>query len=256
MNHIIQYSGGIGSYIAALRTIEQHGTDNVICLFADVKMEDEDLYRFLEDTKVDLGCRLVTIEDGRNPWEVFRAQRYIGNSWSDPCSKILKRQLLKRWIKANCDLKNDVIVYGIDWTEQHRIEGLVQRSPWQCSFPLNEPPYLSKSDMLDICRGRGIEPPRLYSLGFPHNNCGGACVKAGMAQWALLLKTFPERYAWHEAQEQVTREAIGKDVSILKSKKQPMTLTQFRERVANGDYDRYEWGGCGCAIDQEINHGN
>ncbi len=35
----------------------------------------------------------------------------------------------------------------------------------------------------DFAKNFGIEPPRLYKMGFKHNNCGGACVKAGISQW-------------------------------------------------------------------------
>ena len=247
--YIVQYSGGISSYWAARRAVEKHGVDNVTLLFADVLMEDEDLYRFLADTIADLKCRYVRIADGRDPWQVFKDARFIGNSGIDPCSKILKRQLLKRWIKTHCDLNTDVIVYGLDWTEGSRIEKLQTRAEWQCWFPLTEPPYLFKDDMLRMCRERGIEPPRLYYMGFAHNNCGGACVKAGQAQWALLYKAMPERYAYHERKEQEMREYLQADVSILKSKKKPLTLAALRERVQANDYDMFDWGGCGCAID-------
>ena len=28
----------------------------------------------------------------------------------------------------------------------------------------------------------------------------------------------------------------------------PMTLAAFRERIETGDYDKHEWGGCGCGV--------
>lgn len=251
--YIVQYSGGITSYWAARRAVEKHGVDNVLLLFADVKIEDPDTYRFICDTLADLKCNYRRVADGRHPYEVFRDERFLGNSRVDPCSKILKRQLLARWITRHCDIENDVVVYGLDWTECDRLTGVEKRSPWKCWFPLTEPPYLLKTDMLRMCRDRGIEPPKMYAMGFEHNNCCGGCVKAGQAQWALLYKTMPERYAWHEEQERLTREHIGKPVTILKRTENkvaiPMTLTEFRERVQANDYDMFDWGGCGCAID-------
>jgi hypothetical protein len=88
-------------------------------------------------------------------------------------------------------------------------------------------------------------------MGFPHNNCGGFCVRAGQAHFALLLRTLPERYAFHEEQEEKLRTYLGKDVAILRDRRngktRPMTLREFRERlIANGQYDPNEWGGCGC----------
>ena len=54
--------------------------------------------------------------------------------------------------------------------------------------------------------GEGLQLPRLYSMGFAHNNCGGFRIKAGRASFANLLRRMPERYARHEQQEWETRE--------------------------------------------------
>ncbi len=45
--HIAQFSGGAGSWGAAKRVVQLHGTDNLILLFADTLIEDQDTYRFL-----------------------------------------------------------------------------------------------------------------------------------------------------------------------------------------------------------------
>ena len=105
--------------------------------------------------------------------------------------------------------------------------------------------------MLDAMRADGIEPPRLYAMGFPHNNCGGFCVKAGQAHFRLLLEKMPERYAYHEAQEEALRRHLEKDIAVLRDRSggetRPLTMRAFRERIQGGDdYDRYDWGGCGC----------
>ena len=31
-------------------------------------------------------------------------------------------------------------------------------------------------------------------MGFPHNNCGGRCVKQGVKEWHRLRNEFPERF--------------------------------------------------------------
>jgi hypothetical protein len=98
----------------------------------------------------------------------------------------------------------------------------------------------------------GIEPPRLYKMGFHHNNCGGFCIKAGQAQFARLLTTMPERYARHERREQELRDYLGKDIAILRDRRggdtKPMTLREFRERLEHDAkaFDSFDWGGCGC----------
>ncbi len=269
---VVQFSGGSGSWAAAKRTVERFGAENTTLLFADTMMEDEDLYRFLEDAVRDVGCEYVRIADGRTPWEVFRDVKFIGNTRADPCSMILKRDLLRSWIENHYDPYDTTIVLGIDWTEIHRFERAVPRwAPWTLWAPLCDEPYIDKPDILKMLADAGIQPPRLYDLGFPHNNCGGFCVKAGQAQFVHLLKTMPERYAWHEAEEEATRVFLGKDVSILRDRSKagvaeyeatngeivgqtdktvPLTLRRFRTRLeAQETYDHDDWGGCGCAID-------
>ena len=114
---------------------------------------------------------------------------------------------------------------------------------------------MDKAEVLEWMRAEGIDPPRLYGLGFAHNNCGGFCVRAGQAQFKRLLEVFPERYAYHEAQEEAMRQMLDRDVSILSEQRQghkvPLTLRSFRERqeAQPGLFDADDWGGCGCFVD-------
>jgi len=122
MRHVVMYSGGIGSWAAAKRIVQQAGKENMVLLWADTRIEDEDLYRFLDETIQELGIKLIRLADGRTPWQVFRDERYIGNSRVDPCSKILKRNLCFRWLEQHCKPEETIVYLGIDWTEIHRFE--------------------------------------------------------------------------------------------------------------------------------------
>jgi hypothetical protein len=252
--HVVMFSGGVGSWAAAIRVINKVGKDNIVLLFADTLIEDEDLYRFIDEAAADLGVPITRAADGRDPWEVFFDEKFLGNSRVDPCSKILKRQKLDSWLKENCDPDNTVVYVGIDWSEEHRFTTLKERKlsqGWSYEAPLCSPPFLSKAQMIMELQLRGIRPPRLYAMGFSHNNCGGFCVKAGQAHWANLLNKMPERYKYHEGKEKEIREYLGKDVSILVDrrggKRKPLTLESFRKRVESGvAIDRFDFGGCGC----------
>ena len=288
--HVVSFSGGVCSFWAAARVIEQRGRENVTLLFADTIIEDDDLYRFLFETVAWLGGRptkfptdiklpgldqmearklalhqlfeflhdrfpfFVRIADGRTPWEVFRAVRMIGNSRTDPCSKILKRELLDQWHRENCFEFTTTLYVGLDWTENHRLVRLQARKPaWTIVAPMMVQPWRDKRQMFCDLADIGIEAPALYRMGFPHNNCGGFCVKAGQAHFAHLLRTMPDRYAFHEEQERQMRELVG-DHGILKDltggETRQMSLREFRELIEAGkEFDTLEWGGCGCAID-------
>jgi hypothetical protein len=147
------------------------------------------------------------------------------------------------------------VYLGIDWTEIHRWETAREHwKPYRCEAPMCEEPYIDKDQMLRLLAAEGIELPRLYQMGFPHNNCGGGCVRAGVAQWLHLLKLMPERYKWHEAQEEAMREYLGKDVSILRDRSnggnRPLTLRELRENTPV-QLDLFDWGGCGCFVDYD-----
>lgn len=265
MDHIIQYSGGIGSFAAACRVKDRYPYDAITLLFADTRMEDEDLYRFLGESAEYLDLPLVIIADGRTPWEVMKDEKFMGNSAKDPCSKILKRKLMDRWCRANCNPKTTIRHIGIDWTEEHRLVGMQSRMKrWNISGPMTEEPYLDKQDMIEVAAACGIRPPRLYEMGFPHNNCGGFCVKAGQAHFKLLLERMPDRYRWHEQQEQETRDIINAHRAqnglppekytilrkMIKGIYYPISLKEFREMMEKDprQCDTYDWGGCGCAL--------
>jgi 3'-phosphoadenosine 5'-phosphosulfate sulfotransferase (PAPS reductase)/FAD synthetase len=49
VHHVIQWSGGIGSWAATELVRRQHPDDPVTLLFADVQVEDNNLYRFNAD---------------------------------------------------------------------------------------------------------------------------------------------------------------------------------------------------------------
>jgi hypothetical protein len=75
--HVVQYSGGIGSWATAMRVAQRHGTDGLVLLAADTKVEDPDLWRFVTDSAAHLGVEPVVVTDGRTPWQVFADQRFL-----------------------------------------------------------------------------------------------------------------------------------------------------------------------------------
>jgi hypothetical protein len=241
-----------------MRTVTKYGAANVRLLFTDTKTEDEDLYRFIEEAANLVGSELVIIADGRDVWEVFNDEKFIGNTRVDICSRILKRDLARGWINENADPETTSIVLGIDWTEIHRYERASPRwLPYTLEAPLCESPFLDKRDLFDWLADYKIVPPRLYGLGFPHNNCGGFCVKQGHAAFANLLRVLPDRFAYHEAKEQEFRGRTGADVAILRDRRDgstdPFTLTQLRDRLDTGQLtfsEDADWGGCGCMVDE------
>lgn len=258
MKHIVSFSGGLGSWMAAKRVAERYGTDNLYLVFTDVLFEDEDLYRFLPEAAENVGGELVWITDGRTPYDVFREKRYMGNTRTAHCSEALKSTPFYKWVDdfmADNPLEEVIIYLGIDWTESHRLDNARKRRPkYTIEAPLCDKPLLSGVDIREALKGEGIDLPRLYKMGFSHNNCGGACVKAGQGQWERVLKEMPERYRKHERLQNelmddvptarpFLRMVVDGDIDYL-------TLTDFRRHVEdNKQVDAFDVGGCGCFID-------
>lgn len=258
IKHLVMFSGGACSYMAAKRVIERHGKDGVVLLFADTLIEDPTLYEFLDSSSKFLGVPLIKISDGRTPFEVFEDVRFLGNSRIDPCSRILKRDLLNKWREDNCDVETCLTHFGLDFNEPHRLRRVEEKhAPWKVAAYMTELPVVTKEMMLQEIKDDGLVPCDLYTHGFSHANCGGGCIKSGIAQFTLLLKTHPERFAVWEKAEKNMREMLGKDVSILRNQKngvrKNVTLEDLRIRITGGDQLTFEescdFGGCGCAVE-------
>lgn len=209
---------------------------------------------------------LIWIVEGRDPWEVFRDERLLGSNGFDPCSKILKRRELERWRKANCDPATDAFTVGIGPDEAHRFDdgkggGLYPRMAaqgWTYLAPLigtiegaiGPLVYLEKA---------GIDRPRLYRMGYMHNNCGGFCCKAGHAHYRNRLRVHPDRFAYDKLMEQKMRDFLGANVSMMRTTaggkgKQVFTLAELEELVQRSPEIDFDWlpgeSGCGCMIDE------
>ncbi len=252
MKHIVFYSGGLCSYSCAKRVVQQYGAENTILLFTDTLIEDEDCYRFINETALKMGVELVQIADGRTPFEVYKDRRLLGNSRIAPCTHELKHKPAKKWIKEHFAPNECILYLGLDWTETHRFAAPRKNwAPYTVEYPMGEEPYLSREDMLEELRADGIAPPRLYAMGFAHNNCGGFCCRAGQGHFANLLKVMPERFAHYENKEEEMRQYLGRDVAMMKRTVKgvvkPYTLKQLREDIEKEQQiDMLDIGGCAC----------
>lgn len=261
---LVFYSGGAGSWAAAKCACDEFGPENTTLLFTDTKIEHPDLYVFLREGARVLGCKLIEISDGRTPFEVFLDVKMIGNTRIDPCSRVLKRELAQKWISENCDPDETTLIFGIDSFEYHRFDngegGGVRPRYAEMGWPhvkcLASYGVFTKPYILSMVAEAGLPLPSLYRKGFPHNNCGGACVKAGRAQWALLLEQEPETYKKWEKDEAELQRIIGTDSTILRDRRggdtKPYSLKTFREEIEANIVrvrDLDDWGGCACFYD-------
>ncbi|MFJ2752718.1 hypothetical protein [Streptomyces sp. NPDC087297] len=235
LQHVIQFSGGVGSALSALHVAERVDPSTMTLLIADTQVEDPDLWRFSRDLADLIGVPLTIVADGRDPWQLFRDQRFLANDRLALCTRHLKQIPCRTWMQHNAPPETSIAYVGIEPTKKDRPRAAAitrNWAPWTVEFPLLDGPDRTKAELLEELRERGLKPPRMYELGFEHNNCGGACVRAGQKQWRHLLQTFPDRYARAETEEEKIRAYLGKDVSILKRTRngitQRLTLATLR----------------------------
>lgn len=260
IKHIVSVSGGMGSFAESLSCVQKYGKDAVLLLFADTLMEDEDLYRFLQETTSFLGCQLITVCYGKTPWQLFEERRFVGNTMYDLCSRVLKRDLINNWVREHFGLEdsegNNVlsaeIHIGVDFSEHHRLTRVQNNmAPWVYRSTLVEEGRIIPKDFSEQF---GIAKPRLYDMGFSHNNCGGFCVKAGQGHFKILYEQMPERYLQHEEVELRLIESCQTLPFLRKNingKKTYMTLQEYRQKyleTGKAKEDTFEIGGCGCAL--------
>ena len=265
MKHIVNFSGGDCSFWAAHRVVEKHGAKDTVLLFADTLIEDQSLYEFNERSAQILGVPITRVCYGLTPWQLFRKEGLIGNNRLPICSVRLKREPLNEWMAENFELikdqgnflKDHATVYlGFDWTEEHRVQDMRREHPeWLIEAPMQEEPIWDKCKMRREAEALGLPEQRLYSLGFPHNNCGGACVRAGITHFVHLYRVLPSKFLEWENEEAETIEEFKargiEPLTMLKDRRggvtKSLTLRELRFRIEAGEkFPMDEWGGCGC----------
>lgn len=225
----------------------------------------------LRDRAAEAIPELAWVVEGRDIWEIWRDRRFLGNTQRDPCSDIAKRKPRAKWLAENCDPASTIVTVGIGDDEVHRWDNgkgggfrpRMAEEGWTVRAPLMGRIEGQVSSNLYV-RAAGLQPARLYGLGYQHNNCGGTCCKAGEPAVALHLREMPERAAYDALMEAKIIAYLGKPVAMSKRyvgeglPRVPETRAEMHERLAGRDQfeifyealrDPEAASGCGCALD-------
>ena len=153
--------------------------------------EDEDNRRFSNDCEVWFGKPITYIGNGTID-EVFEKRKYHSGMNGAPCTSQLK-------VAPRLDFQrpSDEHFWGYtaDASDIKRWERMLENYPdMKQRAPLIER-GITKEGCLAMIERAGINPPRVYELGFPNANCIG-CVKATSPDyWALVRQQFPDVFA-------------------------------------------------------------
>lgn len=169
-----------------------------VIAYCDTGSEDWDNTRFMADCVKWFGkeVRILKNKKYKNTWDVWEKRKYISGNDGAPCTSELK--VVPR---LEFQLPTDVHIFGYtaDKDDVRRAETL--RDNWpelNIKTPLIES-GITKAGCLAIIKNLGIEPPRVYEMGFPNANCIPCCKATSPAYWALVRLRFPFQF-WRMAQ--------------------------------------------------------
>lgn len=233
--NVISFSSGLSSAIAADRVLVRYGRSATKIVFMNTLIEDDDNYRFLDECRRRWQMPITVLTEGRTPYEIGTDQHIIPNQKVAPCTFRLKIELFRDLLEK---LDRNLTVHiGYDYSEVHRCEATrtaYNALGYGVDFPLLWKPYETRPYTFVVKEDWGIDPPRMYGMGYTHANCGGMCVKQGQGDWLRTLINFPDRYRRVENWEREMRERFKMSYALLRDSRngevKPLTLEDFRER--------------------------
>jgi len=211
MKHVVGFSGGVASSVVAKIVAEEHPKETVL-LFCDTLTEPPDNYRFRAEVAAYIGLPIVRVADGRDIWELFRDEKFLGNQSRTPCSEHLKAIVGDKWMKDNGPAIYYVGYTPDEWRRAQRLSARKAQAGVETRFPLMDL-GISKEECFDRVRNCwGLKLPDMYEWA-EHANCV-PCVKAGMAYWGMVYLMAPEGWrravkAEKEHGHQILKKAYG-----------------------------------------------
>lgn len=213
MKHIVMFSGGVASaYTAYLVKLKENKKD-IILLHTPTLSEHKDADRFRKEVKKYLDLEMVEPQDGRNIWELIDDENCLPSQFIPFCTRILKQQPAKKYIKKLKE--NYILYYGYGIEEWRRIQkqmGRLKTENIKTSYPIFEEKITNDEIKKIIENDWGIKLPIPYKF-LKHNNCI-PCFKAGKAEWKNYYLYFPEQYKKAVEKEKQIGHTVFKDITL------------------------------------------
>jgi len=230
MKHIVQYSGGAGSAMAAYLVAQKIPKEDIILLFHDVRGgHDDDMYRFNADVSAFLGLPITEYSSKKTMWDLVKGHNSLPSTWMPFCTEELKLDMGDRFYSElpyfvyhqdnpNAEelaLYPDVpfILYtGYCFGEEKRVDkkNTITKTT---KYPVYDAGLTSTDCKRIISEEWGIELPRAYQW-FEHNNCI-PCWKSGSKDyWHKVWEHYPERYQMAIEMEKFTGHTHFKKISL------------------------------------------
>jgi 3'-phosphoadenosine 5'-phosphosulfate sulfotransferase (PAPS reductase)/FAD synthetase len=207
------FSAGVSSAVATKLAINE--IDRII--YTHIEDQHPDTMRFVKDCEQWFGKEIEVLQSPLKNVETAclsaGGKGYITGRGFSPCTKYLKRDVRKQWeYEQPIDVQLRY-VWGMDYGEKSRCEGICLSCPnQQHLFPLVEK-KMSKVQAHEVLAASGIKRPVMYELGYHNNNCI-MCVRGGMGYFNKNRIDFPEEFAARARLERVIGASCIKGVYL------------------------------------------
>lgn len=193
------FSAGVSSAIATWLEIDR--VQRII--YTHIADQHEDTLRFVRDCEQWWQRPVEIIQAEQKTVEAACLSRqFVNGPGGASCTRMLKRELRKRWEADTQFFNRFRYVWGFDRDETSRVDRILDGMPeHEHVFPLVER-GIGKEEAHGILKAHGIRRPLMYDLGYPNNNCVG-CVKGGAGYWNKIRRDFPDVFAKRAAMERV-----------------------------------------------------
>lgn len=234
---VVWFSCGAASAVAAKKTVEKYGKNNIILIVNNpIDEEDADNKRFLKDIEKWIGLPIILAKNTKiqttSVIEIWNRRKYMSGIKGAPCTLLLKKEARYEF-ELNHNI--DYHVLGFTFDEKSRHENFIKGERANV-LPVLIEDEITKDDCFDILIDAGIELPLMYKLGYDNANCPG-CVKAtSPTYWNHVRRVHPA--VFKSRSEQSRR--LG--VRLVRYKGKRIFLDELPEDAIGRPMKSYECG--------------
>jgi len=185
---VVWFSCGAASAIASKLAVKKYNNCEIV--YCDAGGEHESNYQFLKDVENWIGKEITILKSKKynSHFEVFEQTKYLQGIQGARCTTELKKKL-----RLEYQQPDDIHIFGYTVEEKKRAEKFENYNPELFVDWILIEKGITKDNCLGMLWQSGIKLPKMYDLGYNHNNCIG-CVKGGMGYWNKIRKDFPEHF--------------------------------------------------------------
>jgi len=226
--HVLGLSGGKDSAALAVYMSLHHPEIPLEFFFTDTGKELPEVYEFLGKLEGFVGRKIQFLNPHRDfDFWLRTYNNYLPSPMTRWCTRKLKLEPFKQWIKPSLDAGDKVYSYvAIRADEEHR-EGMVaQHENLIVKMPFREH-GVDKPGVFELLEGSGLGLPKYYSWR-SRSGCT-FCFFQQKVEWVRLKENHPEAF---EAAKAYEKNALDHGSPFTWSQGEPLTDLEQPDRVA------------------------